>query len=522
MLMSRYSLAPVRLLVVVIVLSAGGVCPAASFPFNGSFEFITAGRPLGWNVEGAWFVRPDAATEGRNGISVFGDFGQRGAQLSTSGYLLVRDEPLSLSLTYSSPTGNVSCGLEFCDRLGRPLAVGAWEALPAATTRTHYQREIVLPQTIEMPAPPAPVATPAVEPAEPAAPPVAAPADAAAPGEVAAAPPTPSAPQEDEVPAAPEDPQPATLEVAYDSVRLVFRIDADGAQIRFDNVKLTHGGRLSARPAAPKIKAESRPNLLPSGGFALGGECDPRGWTALQDAHHAPELATALPELNFLSLEVGHGKGAAWLADPVLLDGALPYRLQGNVNAGELQDGRLQMLIALVDPQDDRAVWLQQEQTVPAGENGVVDLVLPRLWTTAGAVRARVGFEVPPVGAGQAQVRSAALCPEPLSLSVRSAAVSGGFKRPTDVQLFVSAVNNTYAALKPKAVLQVRDANGKAVAGETRAIIIGSRSAAYFPYKPKLTGVGSYRLLVRIVNGGVELGSTEYEFRVGELPAAEQ
>jgi hypothetical protein len=84
------------------------------------------------------------------------------------------------------------------------------------------------------------------------------------------------------------------------------------------------------------------------------------------------------------------------------------------------------------------------------------------------------------------------------------------------VSLFVSAVNNTYAALKPKAVMQVQDADGKTVASETRPILIGSRSAAYFPYKPKLTCNGAYRLTVRIVNGGMELGNTQYEFRVGE------
>jgi len=131
-----------------------------------------------------------------------------------------------------------------------------------------------------------------------------------------------------------------------------------------------------------------------------------------------------------------------------------------------------------------------------------------------------VGFEVRPGGAGEAQIRSAALCPEPLSLAVRAAAVAGGFKCPTDVSLFISAVNNTYAALKPKAILQVQDECGQMVASETRAIVIGPRSAAYFPYKPKLTANGAYVLTVRIVNSGVELGNTRYEFGVGVVAPA--
>jgi len=122
-----------------------------------------------------------------------------------------------------------------------------------------------------------------------------------------------------------------------------------------------------------------------------------------------------------------------------------------------------------------------------------------------------------PGASGTAQIRSAALYPEPLSVSVRSAAVAGGFRRPSDVSLFVAAVNNTYAALKPKAVLQTYDADGALVSSETRAIVIGSRSAAYFPYKPKLRSSGSYRLAVRIVNSGLELGSSSYQFRVGDV-----
>jgi hypothetical protein len=79
----------------------------------------------------------------------------------------------------------------------------------------------------------------------------------------------------------------------------------------------------------------------------------------------------------------------------------------------------------------------------------------------------------------------------------------------------VSAINNTYTALKPKAVLQVEDASGKPVASETRSIVIGPRSAAYFPYKPKLTASGTYTLTVHIVNSGVRLGSIQYDFRLG-------
>ena len=535
------------LAVLLALLGACALGQAATFPFNGSFELVAGGQPVGWQVEGAWFIRPDAATDGRNGLSVFGDFGKQGARLATVGYLRVKDEPLTLSFTYSSPTGNVSYGLEFCDALGHPLAIGAWESLPTADTTTRYVREIALPEAVEIPAPPPaePPATPAEgaapatqpAPAAPAegTPPAAPPAPAApAEGTAPAAQPTPAAPAEGAAPAAapateatpatetapapePATAPPATVQVHYDSVRLVFRLEADGARIKLDDVRLKRETAFVPLPAPPKIKAELRPNLLPNGGFAMAGECDPRGWTALSDTHHAADLATAIPQSNFLSLQSARGLGAAWLSDPVLLDGALPYRLQANVAAAETPDCRLRLLVAVLDPQDSAAVWLQQAEEVPVGQNGAVMLSLPRLWTKPGAVCARVGFEVLPGASGTAQIRSAALYPEPLSVSVRSAAVAGGFRRPSDVSLFVAAVNNTYAALKPKAMLQTYDADGKLVSGETRAIVIGSRSAAYFPYKPKLPGSGSYRLAVRIVNAGLELGSASYEFRVGEV-----
>lgn len=506
--------------VAAVLLGLLGACAlgqAATFPFNGSFELVAGGQPVGWQVEGAWFVRPDAATDGRNGLSVFGDFGKQGARLATVGYLRVTHEPLTLSFTYFSRTGNVSCGLEFCDALGHPLAIGAWESLPTADTTTRYVREIALPETVEVPAPPP--AEPPAAPAEGAAPATqpapAAPAEGTAP---AAAPATEAASAAETTPAPePAPAPPATVQVHYDSVRLVFRLEADGAQIRLDNVKLTHDTTNVPPPAPPKIRAELRPNLLPNGGFAMAGECDPRGWTALSDTHHAADLATAIPQSNFLSLQSARGLGAAWLSDPVLLDGALPYRLQANVAAAETPDCRLRLVVACLDPQDSAAVWLQQAEEVPVGQSGAVTLSLPRLWTKPGAVRVRVGFEVLPGASGTAQIRSAALYPEPLSVSVRSAAVAGGFRRPSDVSLFVAAVNNTYAALKPKAVLQTYDADGALVSSETRAIVIGSRSAAYFPYKPKLRSSGSYRLAVRIVNSGLELGSSSYQFRVGEV-----
>lgn len=475
---------------VFVTLACASLGSAASFPFNGSFELVSLGKPVGWQSTGMWFIRPDAASDGRNGINVFGDHGKKGSQLVTSGYLLVHDEPLKLSLTYQCLSGSMSVGLIFCDSLGNPMAEGAWEALPERPVRDVYQREIILPPWLELPLEEAPAEEPVAAATEPA--PA---AEAATPAAEAAL-------------------------VGYASVRLALRIDADGTQVRFDDIKLTHGGPMGKGQKAPAMKAELRPNLLVAGDFASGLDGLPRCWQPLADDGHAAELATFMaaprPQANHLALQGAPEKAAAWLGEPVLLDGAMPYSLEADLDTLALVGSRLRMLVRLIDPQDEKAVWMQQEQGISGGEDGAVALNLPRLWNDPAAVRAQVALELPVGSEGQAVVRKLALRPEPLSVSVR--AVAGGFKRPADVQLFVSAVNNTFAALKPKALLRVCDEDGRTIASETRPIVIGSRSAAYFPYKPKIPCAGEYTLTVTITNGATQLGQGQYTFMVDDLP----
>lgn len=494
----------IALLTVLLCASLGS---AASFPFNGSLELISSGKPVGWQSTGMWFIRPDAACDGRNGISVFGDFGKKGSQLVTSGYLLVNDEPVKLSLTYQCLSGSMSIGLIFCDKLGNPIAEGAWEALPERPVRDLYQREIILPKWLELPVGEAP-ADAVAEPA-----PAAEPAAAAGTGD---------APVDGVEPIAP--PAPPVPLVGYASVRLALRIDQDGTQVRFDDIKLTHGGPMGKSLKAPVMKAELRPNLLTAGDFSSGLDGLPQCWQPLVDDGHAAELATFMaapePQANHLALQGAPEKAAAWVGEPVLLDGAMPYSLEADLDTTGLAESRLRMLVQLIDPQDEKAVWMQQEQEVSCGEDGLLAMALPRLWNDPAAVRAQVALELPAGSEGQAVVRKLALRPEPLSVSVRG--VAGGFKRPADVQLFVSAANNTFAVLKPKAVLQLCDENGRTVASETRPIVIGSRSAAYFPYKPKVACAGEYTLTVTIINGSMKLGQSRYTFLVDDLPRVSQ
>lgn len=464
---------------IMILLSSLGHPGMASFPFNGSFEVLSGGKPLGWEMTGSWFVRPDAASHGRNGICVFGAFGKKGAQMITNGYLFAYNEPVWLSFTYSSPTGHVEAGLLFCDSLGNPIADGAWESLPPTETSRQYQREIVLPQYVEG---------------------LSGRNTTAADGACCNV--------------------NSTSPLSYSSIRLVFRIEQDGAQIKFDDVILQPQDPVKALPKPPAIKAEIRPNLLRNGRLAVNEEGFISHWLPLRDESHFPELVRLAegeePQQRQLALKGEQSRGAAWLADPVMLDGALPYQLEANVYVPEGQKGAARLLVRLLHPIDDRAVWMQESCDLLPGQDGPVTLALPRLSITPLAVRACVAIEMPPGQEGEAYVRAVALRPEPLSVSVRTAAGKKGFRRLSDAVLFVAVINNTTTVLKPKAILEVFDEAGQKITGEIRPIVVGARSAAYFPYRPKLTQPGSYNFVVKIMQEAKELSCANYNFQVGE------
>jgi hypothetical protein len=206
-----------------------------------------------------------------------------------------------------------------------------------------------------------------------------------------------------------------------------------------------------------------------------------------------------------------------WLADPVLIDGALPYQLRARLNVDNLQSGQALVLLRLIDPQDPRAIWWQREQVVDNSLTEVVTVGLPRLFNDPANLKAQAAIALLEEAEGQAQLVGVALQPEPVSVSVRGVAIAGGFKRIKDVSLFIAAVNNTYLVLKPKATMKVYDTDGKLVTEETRAILAGERSAAYFPYKPKLTAPGDFHLTVHVHSDGKELGSATYDFSVAGM-----
>lgn len=445
-------------LLAVCVLLPAGAALASEMPFNGSFETINLGEPLGWQVKGPWFCRTEAACTGRNGILIRSDFSHTGDRLISDGYLLAKaGQTIRLSLSYTSTAGGPSVGLILCDPFGRPVGEAYLECLPAAESWTKYEREITL--------------------------------------------------TTDACPA------------SYSAVRPFFVVEQDGVQARLDCLALTREHSETPQPLVPKVKIEERPNLLSNPKMLRAEDGTMAGWRALDLDGFSASQAVVMPITDSpsgtLALTAGDEPGA-WLSDLTTFDASLPHVVRAEVTTADLTDNQAQMLVRVVDPVDPSVVWMQYVLPAPATQGPTeYRCSLPRLGLTAAPARLQIGLLLEAGGTGAATMAEVALEPEPLSLTIRPAATSGGFHKPSDVSLFITAVNNTAGTIKPKAYMKVTDSTGTVAAYEARVLTsVPTRSAAFFPFKPKLTCAGDYKVLVRIISNGRDLGSAEYAFSV--------
>jgi hypothetical protein len=447
-----------KIALLVSLLLVGGVGAnlraSAQCPYNGGFEQIDKGRPVGWNPTSGWFSLGTGAVEGHRALLLAGTCSTTSDRIVSQGYRLVTPgETLSLHLQYASPTGGVVAGLLPCDALGKPLAdQGQTVELPFVATWTTFDHDFVL----------APEACPA----------------------------------------------------GTAAVRLYFGVLKDGSEGRFDAVTLRSTAAASSGDLAKATNYDplKRPNLLQNPGFkpSAGGYA---GWCALAAEGFAPAASVedgAPAGLSFAPAELP----AAWMSAPVNLNAALPYEIAVQVAPGE-GAAQVTALARIRDPRDPAVVWYQAEAS-PTGDGAAPVVVqMPRLFAQTSPGLVEVGLRLAPGATAPVQVQSASLRPEPLQLAVRPVAMAGDFCQPKDVTLFVSVVNSTSKSLAPMAYLKVFDAGGQTVSYEARPIRLGPLSAAYFPIKPTtIKGAGEYTLLVRVVQNGLDLGSTTYPFRV--------
>ncbi|NLO72989.1 MAG: hypothetical protein GX100_02620 [candidate division WS1 bacterium] len=300
-------------------------------------------------------------------------------------------------------------------------------------------------------------------------------------GEILAAP-QPAAPTWRQV--ALSFPVPACAGDDLAAVRIMLGVSGADKGADFDDISLTAPQHVVCpTPHRPTLDVLRRRNLLPNPTLIPDASDGVYGWNRL-----------IVPDTT----------ETAWTSVPLSLDLALPYGLTAEATDGT-QDG-FSLLLRVRDPLDPASVWLQ----TPPVTGGPARL--PRL--AREPERGLVEAAILPV-AGQALGQlELALRPEPISLSIRPVAMAGEFTRPQDVQLFVSAINNTDTDLSPMAYLKILDADGQQAAYEPRRVRLGPHSAAYFPYKPTLTRAGKYVMLTRLMYEGQDLGFITFPFEV--------
>ncbi len=423
----------------------------AGFPYNGGFEQIDKGLPVGWTAEGTWLVEGQKPYAGKKSALLPGEASQAGDRLVSAGYRFARrGDVLTVHLAYLSPTGGVVVGLIPCDALG--ARVGRWSVCSSLPASPSWQvQEVKFALTPE-----------------------AFPEGAAA-------------------------------------VRVYVGAEQDAVNACFDEVRLKGGsgdapigGRLAAGG-----EASARPNLLRNPDFDTRPDGTLPGWLLLA----APGFADSCETETDGGLVLRSGKQPlAWISVPVSADLALPYEV--SVAYREIAPPGFSVLARVRDPEELGDVWMQEAAARHPGDGGTIVCRLPRLSSQSQTALIEVALLLGPGDGQRVVVTSAALRPEPVSLSVRPVAMTGEFAHVKDVQLFISAVNNTDRPLRPTAHLKVLDAEQKAVFYEPRPVKIGPQSAGYFPVKPKLTRPGDYVLLVRLLENGRDLGSTTYAFRV--------
>jgi len=114
---------------VVAAVALAGAAVAQEFPYNGDFE--AGAEAPGWQLTGAWEVKPQAARAGRVGLLL--EKSEAGDSAVTTGYLPAKPgDSLRLRLAYVCPPGGLRVGLEPCDTLGWHCGEPVWEDLPAA------------------------------------------------------------------------------------------------------------------------------------------------------------------------------------------------------------------------------------------------------------------------------------------------------------------------------------------------------------------------------------------------------
>ncbi|NPV48796.1 MAG: hypothetical protein HPY69_17795, partial [Armatimonadetes bacterium] len=162
-------------------------------------------------------------------------------------------------------------------------------------------------------------------------------------------------------------------------------------------------------------------------------------------------------------------------------------------------------------------IWQQLLQLRADGRTRDVALSIPRQFAEARAEVLQLAVVLDAGAEGVLTFTRPELRPEALTVSVRPGVVGAGAANPLMPQVFCSAVNNGSEELRPDAIVTVTDSEGKQVHTEKRAIVIGARSAAHFPFVLRLPQAGLYEVSLAIMANGKELGKATMELSAGQM-----
>ncbi|GEM_PF-5512678 len=284
------------------------------------------------------------------------------------------------------------------------------------------------------------------------------------------------------------------------SVRVAVRVGVEGIEAQVDAISLRKlEGGSAEQPGAPiSFDPWSGRSITGPLSAQIAYDCPTE-----DDAEEPTAASSAAPASTL------------WLSEPAEVTGTYPYLAEAEVTvAGDPAAEALLLLRALGEGPDE-VLW-QEVQPVACGAAVTPTSVhLPAPFIQPQAMGLQAGFAVQAALPVAAEVVELQLRPVPLEVALSGILRKTRFDAPEQVQVFISAVNNTDAELATDVQVAVSNEAGEIVHREQRPIRIRERSAASFPVKPALPGDGSYLFRVSFLRGGKAVGSGEFAFSVG-------
>ncbi len=500
------------------------------FPLNGDFEAPGDVAPAGWQAEGVWRLMPLRPWEGEQSLHVFPALARPGMTLRSGGYRLVRPgERLALTLAWQADAPGASVGLELCDALGRPIGDPVmWELAPNDSWE-RFERRYLVGSAGE----PAGVRSVRVFVAIDARDVTLRVDDVRLEGDAGerSALPTPEIDPLDDADLLPEaEPRTVTPQTAFCDEPLLL----DGWLPYRVSGTIEPGGPhpCALNLFARLLGADDRVVLFqqPLAAIELTGQqrieatipaiLQRPGAVRLQLVAEATGAPVVLRDLSVRPAPVELSLNG--VAKRTTFEGT--DAVQIFVGARNYTASIISAQVVSVVRNEEHTIVARDRRPVAIGPRSFASFAVHPELPGVGryTMQSRLLLSNRQIGAGSFEFEVVeppqtldGWRTRPFTVKVSAPARCVRFEKPGDVQLFVSAINNADRELFTTASMRVIDVDDEVAAEEDRAIRIAPRSAAYFPYSPRLADDGDYRFEVGFTDGDDYLGEGAYQFAVG-------